>query len=208
MIRAVLFDYGGVLTEAGSKGSVGKEIAEHFGIEPSQLNIDDIESKLRRGEMETSEFFKQLNERHPSPTPYTSQLFMEGKDELGGRRPKVYEVAAKLRGNDVRTGILSNVFEISATRLKELGCYTGFEPVILSCETGLEKPNPEIYEFAVAALELEPEEIVFIDDDPQNLIPARALGMLTVHADSQKQLAKGLPSLFVRLNGIDVRPLD
>jgi epoxide hydrolase-like predicted phosphatase len=205
MIKAALFDYGGVLTTAGGPGDVEREVAGHFGIEPEKVLIDDISQQLRRGEIVSDEFFEELNRRYPSDNRFTQQLFLGAKDELGSRAMKVNELAVKLRQQRVQTGILSNVFEMNANVLRELGCYDGFDPVVLSCEVKKAKPDPEIYELAVETLGVLSEEVLFIDDDPKNLEPAKAIGMLTVQAFSETQLVNTISELLYRINGIDTR---
>jgi epoxide hydrolase-like predicted phosphatase len=202
-IKAFLFDYGGVLTNAGKPGSLRQEIAEHFGISPAEVKVDDIEKLLQAGLITSEVFFQELNKRHPSDNAFSEAAFLNTKDELGCRSSRVLELADKIRSNKITTGILSNVFEISSRQLRELGCYDGFSPVILSHEVKIVKPEGAIYELALERLKVEAEEVVFIDDNLENLIPARKLGMFTVHAKSEKQLTKGLPALLEARNGIN-----
>jgi putative hydrolase of the HAD superfamily len=42
------------------------------------------------------------------------------------------------------------------------------------------KPNPKIYEMACEALNVAPEDAVYLDDLGINLKPARAMGMQTI----------------------------
>jgi putative hydrolase of the HAD superfamily len=53
--------------------------------------------------------------------------------------------------------------------------------VVISDQVGLRKPEPPIYELTAAKLGLRPEDCVFVDDTPANLVAARHLGMATVH---------------------------
>jgi HAD superfamily hydrolase (TIGR01509 family) len=65
----------------------------------------------------------------------------------------------------------------------------------------MRKPDPAIYALAAERLGLPPEAIVYVDDLPGNLKPARALGMATVvHRDA----AETLPELEALL-GITLR---
>jgi hypothetical protein len=49
MIKAVLFDYGGVLTRAGTKGDVEKSLALHYKMAVEDLKVDDLVDGIRRG---------------------------------------------------------------------------------------------------------------------------------------------------------------
>jgi epoxide hydrolase-like predicted phosphatase len=86
-------------------------------------------------------------------------------------------VAARRQG--VRTGLISNSWgagRYELERFPEL-----FDGWVISGEVGLRKPDPAIYELAAERIGLAPEELVFVDDLPGNLKPARAMGMATVH---------------------------
>jgi putative hydrolase of the HAD superfamily len=205
-IKAFLFDYGGVLTSAGKTGGLAQEVAGFFGIDAAEAKIDDIEKQFQLGSITSDEFFLELNKRHPSETPFSEEVFLASKDEAGSRSEKVLELADRIRRHDgIRTAILSNVFEISSRQLRELGCYDGFDPVILSHEVNMIKPDEQIYRLAIETLGVEPGEVVFVDDNPHNLEPARRLGMLTVHASGDKQLTKALPAMLEIRNGISIQ---
>ncbi len=52
-----------------------------------------------------------------------------------------------------------------------------FDHVTFSCEIGVLKPEPEIYEHALRGLGVAPAEAVFLDDRPENVEGARHLGL-------------------------------
>jgi len=68
----------------------------------------------------------------------------------------------------------------------------GFDAVVISHHTGTRKPDPAIYLLAAERLGLPCEACVFVDDLPQNLEPARALGMSVIHKTSAEQLLTDL----------------
>lgn len=49
--------------------------------------------------------------------------------------------------------------------------------------TGVLKPDPRAFGFAVEAMGLPPEDLVFADDQPGNVAGARRFGLVTVHFD-------------------------
>ena len=55
-----------------------------------------------------------------------------------------------------------------------------FDHVIESSKVGVRKPDPRFYELACEACEVEPHEVVFLDDLGVNLKPAKAMGMTTI----------------------------
>lgn len=52
--------------------------------------------------------------------------------------------------------------------------------MIISAEEGMRKPNKTIYKVALERLGLNPKEVIYIDDRPDNIRTAQALGMHTV----------------------------
>mgnify|MGYP001612345401 FL=1 len=55
-----------------------------------------------------------------------------------------------------------------------------FNVLVISYQVGYRKPSPEIYQILIKKLELKPEEILFIDDDPTKLPVAQNQGMETL----------------------------
>ena len=55
-----------------------------------------------------------------------------------------------------------------------------FDHVIESSIAGIRKPNPEIYMMSCDALNVSPDQCIYLDDLGINLKPARELGMTTI----------------------------
>ena len=55
-----------------------------------------------------------------------------------------------------------------------------FDHVVESSKVGVRKPDPAFYELACKLAEVEPHEVVFLDDLGVNLKPAAAMGMTTI----------------------------
>ncbi|MBP9817044.1 MAG: HAD-IA family hydrolase [Candidatus Pacebacteria bacterium] len=73
-------------------------------------------------------------------------------------------------------GILSNaprhlIERISSDRLKD------FDPILISSDLKMLKPNRDIFEEAARRCGVAPEEILFIDDAEKNVNGAKAVGM-------------------------------
>jgi putative hydrolase of the HAD superfamily len=79
--------------------------------------------------------------------------------------------------------IFTNSDQAHATRvLDRLGIARHFKTIVdIRALELVNKPRPEAYQRALALLGAQPHECAFIDDLPQNLAPAQALGMVTIH---------------------------
>ncbi len=62
-----------------------------------------------------------------------------------------------------------------------------FDTVVESREAGVRKPEPAFYRIACERLGVEPSACVFLDDLGINLKPARAMGMATIKVETEAQ---------------------
>jgi putative hydrolase of the HAD superfamily len=62
-----------------------------------------------------------------------------------------------------------------------------FDVVIESSKLGIRKPEARFYELACEALDVTPDQCVFLDDLGINLKPAREMGMTTIKVDTPAQ---------------------
>jgi putative hydrolase of the HAD superfamily len=86
-----------------------------------------------------------------------------------------------LRARGVRTAIVSNCDHFARPLVDELRFADEVDAVLLSVEVGAEKPKPAIYLAALEAVGAQPEQAVFVDDQPAYLDGAAALGIRTFH---------------------------
>ena len=107
--------------------------------------------------------------------------------------------AAKTAGK--RTGLLSNSWGVDRYDRSRFPLL--FDAVVISGEEGIRKPDRAIYELAIERMELPAQAIVFVDDLPGNLEPARELGMTTVHHEDSGATVRQLETLLgLRLHGV------
>lgn len=85
-----------------------------------------------------------------------------------------------LREAAVRIAIVSNCDHATRPLLARLGLDREVDTAVLSCEVGSLKPDPAIFQHALARLDVRAEQAVFIDDQPRFLDGARALGIRTL----------------------------
>ncbi|MFE7275175.1 HAD family hydrolase [Streptomyces sp. NPDC057623] len=85
---------------------------------------------------------------------------------------------AELAGRGVRLGLLSNIPEELAVHYEATQEWLGhFSVVGMSCRIGSAKPEPAAYTWCSRELGLPAEEILFVDDRPDNVSAAREVGM-------------------------------
>lgn len=79
-------------------------------------------------------------------------------------------------------GLLSNTWHSDGRQiLARFKLSDAFHAYVTSAEIGVMKPDPRIYQVALARTSAQPQEALFIDDSRPNILAARDLGMQTVH---------------------------
>lgn len=80
----------------------------------------------------------------------------------------VVETMDVLRRKGFRLGIVSNFAPTLRRILEHKGILSYFDPVIVSTEVGLEKPNPDIFRLALEQAGLQPGEMLYVGDHDKN----------------------------------------
>lgn len=203
-IEAVIWDFGGVITSSPFEAFLNFEAAnnlpENFIRTVNSQNPDtNAWAKLERSEVSGDEFDALFRIESKALGHEVS-----GSDILkllsGSIRPSVVN-ALKICKAKGKIGCITNNAPIGKgasmtndpDRAREAATVLKlFDHVIESSKLGIRKPNPRIYEIMCEALDVKPENCVYLDDLGINLKPARAMGMTTIKVLSEKQLLEDL----------------
>ena len=204
-IRAVIFDFGGVLglpqdparvaTMASLCGLSTEQFRSAYGVDRSELD---------RGTLSADAYWSRIMQSggvEPDPELIAR---IEHEDSLGwtGINQVVVDWSADLRAAGYLTAILSNMPTAKLSFMRTTGSFDWidmFQPAIFSCDYLLVKPEPEIYRLCLKRLAVDPDRCIFLDDVLQNVEAARALGINAVHFRSpaaeavELELRWGLP---------------
>jgi putative hydrolase of the HAD superfamily len=197
MIRGILFDYGGVVANGGPGIGLARQVGAALGLdnETADSVIYPLFQQNTRGQLTTEQFWQKMAE-------YFGRAISDEERHLWDswwstkHYPEMDEVISKLKQHNYQVGLLSNVLTEAAASLRAAGCYDNFDFAILSCEVGYAKPDTEMYELAMSKFKnLQPSEIVFIDDQEKCMPPAEAMGMQTILATDTNQVITDLQKL-------------
>lgn len=197
MIRAALFDFGGVILsspfEAFARYEESHGLPEGFIRSLNATNPDtNAWARLERGEVDFDTFCGLFEEEARAAGGSLDGREVMGL--LGGQlRPDMVEAVRRCRER-LKTACLTNNFVTdvsgapdSARRESRLEVLDLFDVVVESSKIGVRKPDPRFYEIACELLEVEPPEAVFLDDLGVNLKPARTMGMRTIKVEHPDQ---------------------
>jgi len=191
MIKAVFWDFGGVITsspfESFNRFEASNQLPINFLRTVNSTNPDNNAwAKLEKTEVNIEEF---------------SDLFLEESKALGhpvaGKeviallkgevRQEMIKALNAIKGKMIQACLTNNIqamdkeFEgnVSASgkhnEIMEL-----FDFVIESSKENVRKPDPRFYLLACERAKIEPSEAIFLDDLGINLKPAKELGMTTI----------------------------
>ena len=82
-----------------------------------------------------------------------------------------------------RLFVLSNMSREFIDYLRKQEVYANFEGDVVSCEVGVVKPMPQIYDMLLEKFSLNAAETIFIDDRRENVEAAEAKGITAFHFD-------------------------
>ena len=89
----------------------------------------------------------------------------------------------ELKAEGYKLYVLSNMSREFIDFLRKQKVYENFDGDVVSCEVGIVKPMPEIYDLLLKRFDLDPAETIFIDDRKENVDAAAEKGIATFHFD-------------------------
>ncbi|HEY6776315.1 MAG TPA: HAD family phosphatase [Thermoleophilaceae bacterium] len=202
MIRALITDFGGVLTSPLQEGFLAYQ--EESGVSLEELGRAMARATeehgepplfvLERGEITETEFRARI-EPHLEDGFDMTRLRTLYFERMQANRPMI-EFVREVRNRGLRTALLTNnvrewepLWRAKLPEIDEL-----FEVVVDSAFVGMRKPDPAIYQLTLEWLGMVAEECVFVDDLEVNCDTARALGMTAVRFERAEQAIPELRS--------------
>ena len=200
MLRAVFFDFGGVVLsspfEAFNRYEDANSIPRDF---IRRVNANDPHSnawaRLERNEITPNDFdeafaIDSAALGHRIPGSHILALLH------GEIRPAMVRAIDKVKELGYATACLTN--NVASQPKEESALSTDkraaiadilakFDALIESSKVGVRKPEPRFYEIACETVGVSPTECVFLDDLGINLKPAAAMGMATIKVTGARQ---------------------
>lgn len=180
MIRAVLFDFGGVVAEEGFQAGL-YAIAEHFGLDGDVFFQAATEAVYRSGYVtgtgKEADFWELV--RAGSGIVASDE---ELRREILGRfipRPRMLEIVRAVRRQGRIAAILSDQSDWLDRLDREHHFFHEFDLVFNSYHLGKTKRDPTIFDDTVNAMGVAAQQTLFVDDNPDHIERAAARGLKT-----------------------------
>ena len=199
MIRGVVFDFGNVIC-CFDYGRFLDRLRSWSG-----LPVDAVREKVfgsglhrrfERGDIDTAGFHRLVASALGADIP--PEAFAEAFMDIFTPVEGTQSILRALKGR-YRLGLLSNTNELHFRQcIRPVPVFPLFDAVTLSFEVGALKPEEAIYRDALRKLSLPPEECAYVDDIPEYVEGARAIGMRGIRFQSPEQLRDDLAELGVQ----------
>ncbi len=208
MIKQLIFDFAGVITDLTWEGAV--ESFSRIGLKNADKILDKyhqngIFQDLEEGKMDTETFRKELGKLcNRDLTQEEIQSAWMGY--FNGMNEKKLDCIEELR-KDYKIFLLSNTNPYVmkwacspnfTSKGKSLNDY--FDKLYLSYETGYTKPHEGIFNYLIQDAKIKPEESLFIDDGASNIAMGERLGMHTFHPQNATDWTELLKKELFSLN--------
>lgn len=186
----VVFDFGGVMTQGQDKEAVVQFLQKTLQLSDQEFQKANLEKKeaLKAG-IHHEEFWLAFAKRKGAQLPESwVQDFKNIVKKSLRVNPEMYAMVAELKKKQIPVAMLSNIDGGLAKLIREFGLYEPFNPCLLSCEMGCDKPDPKIFHALLRELNVPACEIIFIDDLQENVDAAQKLGIDAITFKSTTQM--------------------
>jgi putative hydrolase of the HAD superfamily len=187
MIKAIFFDFDGVLTHNKRGSTTTIEVIQESNPALAASKIQEcyyhFHPELLLGVKNHSDIWNDFC------NCIGQEIHRDILQEAFSRTPMnddMMRLASELAAN-YRLGIITdNAADRMAFLIGKHGLDTLFNPIVISAAVGKRKDNAELFEYALRLIGHEAGACVFIDNQERNLIVPAALGFKTCFFDTQQ----------------------
>jgi epoxide hydrolase-like predicted phosphatase len=194
-IKAVIFDWGGVLIEDPAPGLV-QYCAQILNVpkEKYEKAYRQLSKNFQKNLISENTFWEKISSELKVHKPKVSSLWTDAFKAAYVPRKEMFTLAAELKGKGYKTAVLSNT-EIPTMQYFYQLRYDMFDVTVFSCVEGTIKPERKIFEIALTKLDCIPEQSVFIDDNPEFVKAAGKYGLYAILFENIEKIKNKITEL-------------
>jgi epoxide hydrolase-like predicted phosphatase len=194
MIKAIAFDYGGVIEL--NEGDLIQKIVKSLQIGKEDwhkvyYSLNYLCNTGKKSWEEVALLTAQKLNASDAQISNMQEIIKASKDTKK-LNLELIEIIKDLKNKEYKIGLLSNNSLDLRKKLFDQKILNLFDAVIISAEVGYQKPQPEIFEILFKTLGVKKNEMIFIDDSERSLEGADDLGYLPILYKDNKQLLEDL----------------
>jgi len=194
-IDTIIFDLGNVIINFDHNIALKKisnyspkDINQIYKLVFSSVLIEDFE----KGLITPQDFFSNLrrtlcleNLDYSEFVPIWNEIFTENKD--------VSNIIQILKENNFKIILITNVNKLHLDYVKStFKILNKIDKIIASCEVGIRKPEPQIYQLVQKIADKKASDLIYIDDLVELTEAAKGLGFSVINFDNANQLKNEL----------------
>jgi epoxide hydrolase-like predicted phosphatase len=198
MIKAIAFDHDGVIKFR--EGDVFAEICNYLEVnredwEREYFLVNHLINTNKKSVLEviSSVVFKFTNSKEKND--YILKLIKNYKNTYH-LNYELIDIIKTLKNKGYKLAVVSNNSIKLKQRLEEDNIINLFDQIIISAEVGYQKPDPIIFDILFKKLEVEPNEVIFIDDTLRCLEGADKIGYIPILFNDNKTFKEELSNLL------------
>lgn len=183
-VQAVVFDLDGTLLDRRRSFELFvRDQWQRFPAVTQAVDEDEYVSILVEldgdGDRPRSELFSRVVARFALPHSLAGTLlsdYRSGFPNACRLFPDARRVLSRLRSSGLKLGLITNgSVRMQNGKVQSLGLASTFDSILISDAEGLSKPNPEIFQLALARLDVSAAGAVYVGDRPEvDIAGARA----------------------------------
>ena len=177
-MKNVVFDLGRVVFAQDPAKSTD-EFKQFFSY-VAQKQMPQFWCDYDRGVLSLSEVADALAAYRGVEVGYATEMIHKAIGRQESIKPTA-ELIKDLKAAGYKLYVLSNMSSDFIEFLRKQPVYSHFDGEVISCEEGVVKPMPEIYDILLNRYHLDPQQTIFIDDREENVIAAEQKGISTFH---------------------------
>ncbi|CAI5453118.1 unnamed protein product [Caenorhabditis angaria] len=213
-IKAVIFDYGEVMWMQSRNVHVYRKIEEEnklfdnsliptlLGKELAAILPKNFQDDLLTGVYTAKDFdrlfLSAYNRRFGSKVEGLNFFSATEYDDEAVYEEAVLTACRKLREKGVKTVLMLDTYHVDekrdGRRIPHMEKY--FDLVVESCKEGCKKPDPKFYQITLDLADLQPEEVIYVDDSKINCETAASLGMRFIQVFNSMDMLEDLQEIL------------
>lgn len=199
MVKAIVFDIGNILLYE-NRNKLYKELSIKFNYDLEKFK--EIREKYinltSRGEIDEKEYLNSIAiEIGISNIEDYYNSWMKICEDNSAVNTELLDLIKTLKEMGYVLASFTNITPLHNKIREKFDIYSHFDINLLSYKEKFRKPEIQFYQLLISKLNLKPEEILYIDDSENFLVPANQLGIKTLLFKNNIQLLKDLQEMEV-----------
>lgn len=200
--KAIAFDYGGVIEIIGGENPLEITAGK---LDISTDTVSEVYFKynhLSNAENKTwYEMFDVVLNKLTEDNELKEEIIelIKQNQEKNYLNTELIDLLPDLKENGYKTAIFSNYTTELRERLVDQGIDSLFDKIIISGDIGYQKPDKRAFEILFESLEVEPCEVIFVDDTVKSLETSSEIGYTPILFSNNQKFKQDLERLDVKI---------